>query len=546
MQATAGNSWIEGVHMKLQYKFILIIGTVLTLTYLTILHYTSGLQNDLVIGQAQHQARMLHQQLILTREWVSDHHGLFVIKTDTVRENPFLDYPNVETSDGVTLVKRNPAMVTRELSEYADKAGFGWFRVTSLKPVNPQNTPDDFEKGSLIRFEKENLTEHMEIRKSHGSKVLRYIAPLLVKESCLPCHARHGYTIGDIRGALSITVPIDWADKVIQRNNRTIITYGSLSILFIAGVLFLLFNVLVANRLSRLKTAMDNYPASQYLIDPLPAGNDEIGHLAQGFSSLCERLEASKAELRQAAEQASYNEKMAALGQITAGIAHEVNNPLGGLRNCVKNMKDSPDDLELHARYLPLLDKGLQRIEQTMRQLLNFGRDNPLLLRKVDVDEEIRECFALLAYKMNRIELTLELMIGGAYCIDTEAIKQIVVNIGLNGIQAMGDCGVMNVRSWKEENNLRITISDSGNGIPHEIIDKIYDPFFTTKQVGEGTGLGLAVTYSLVHKMGGSIQVESTPGQGTTFTVTLPIEQCCEANRHQDNSFIHIKKGTQP
>lgn len=118
MQATAGNSWIEGVRMKLQYKFILIIGTVLTLTYITILYYTSGMQNDLVIGQAQHQARMLHQQLILTREWVSDHHGLFVIKTDTVRENPFLDYPNIETNDGVTLVKRNPAMVTRELSEF--------------------------------------------------------------------------------------------------------------------------------------------------------------------------------------------------------------------------------------------------------------------------------------------------------------------------------------------------------------------------------------------------------------------------------------------
>ena len=97
--------------MKLQYKFILIIGLVLFLSYATILYYTSGLQNDLVIGQAHHQARMLHRQLILTREWVSDHQGLFVIKTDRVKENPFLDYPNIEASNGITLVKRNPAMV---------------------------------------------------------------------------------------------------------------------------------------------------------------------------------------------------------------------------------------------------------------------------------------------------------------------------------------------------------------------------------------------------------------------------------------------------
>jgi signal transduction histidine kinase len=218
---------------------------------------------------------------------------------------------------------------------------------------------------------------------------------------------------------------------------------------------------------------------------------------------------------------------MAALGQITAGIAHEVNNPLGGLRNCVKNMKDAPDDLELHARYLPLLDKGLQRIEQTMRQLLNFGRNNPLQLRKVEVDAEIRECFALLGYKMKRIELSLELGIGGAYCIDTEALKQIVVNIGLNAIQAMPEGGRLQVRTAKEDRNLILSISDSGKGIPAEIIDKIYDPFFTTKQVGEGTGLGLAVTYSLVQKMGGTIRVQSAPGEGTVFTVSLPIEQHC-------------------
>ena len=514
--------------MKLQYKFILIIGTVLALTYAIMLYYTSNLQNDLVIGQAKHQARMLHHQLILTREWVSDHHGLFVIKTDKVRENPFLDYPNLETKDGITLVMRNPAMVTRELSDYARNAGFGWFRVTSLRPVNPQNVPDRFEEVSLQRFERERINEYMEITTSDQSRMLRYIAPLRVKENCLPCHAKHGYAVGDIRGALSISIPIDWADEVIRHNNRTIVLYGAASIVAIALILSFLFHVLVADRLTRLKKAMDTYPASCTSQPPLPLGDDEIGHLAQGFSSLCTRLESSKQELRQAAVQSFYNEKMAALGQITAGIAHEVNNPLGGLRNCVKNMKDAPDDLELHARYLPLLDKGLQRIEQIMRQLLNFGRNYPLHLRRVDVDEEIRECFSLLGYKMKRIKLTLELGISGSYCIDTEAIKQIVVNIGLNAIQAMPEGGRLTVRSEREGDNLLIAISDTGTGIPAEILDKIYDPFFTTKQVGEGTGLGLAVTYALIQKMGGTIRVDSTPGMSTTFSILLPIEQNCD------------------
>ena len=124
---------------KLKYKFILIIGLVLLVSFGVLLSYMTTLQNNLVIGQAQQQARMLHHQLILTRQWVSDHQGLFVVKTDEVKENPYLEIPQIETQNGITLVKRNPAMVTRELSEYAQKAGYGWFRVTSLDPVNPLN-----------------------------------------------------------------------------------------------------------------------------------------------------------------------------------------------------------------------------------------------------------------------------------------------------------------------------------------------------------------------------------------------------------------------
>ena len=270
------------------------------------------------------------------------------------------------------------------------------------------------------------------------------------------------------------------------------------------------------------------------MIKRLPTGKDEIGSLTADFISMCERLEASKRELEAAAEQSLYNEKMAALGQITAGIAHEINNPLGGLRNCVKNLKDAPDDLELHARYLPLLDKGLSRIEVIMRQLLNFGRNNPLQPRAVHIDGEIRECMALLAYRMKNIELTMDLRVGEAFCFDSEAIKQIVVNIGLNAIQAMPDGGQLRVSSRREEQRVLLEFADTGCGIATEIIEKIYDPFFTTKEVGEGTGLGLAVSYALIRKMGGNIEAESAPGQGSLFRISLPISEGCMNNDTPD------------
>jgi len=298
-------------------------------------------------------------------------------------------------------------------------------------------------------------------------------------------------------------------------------------VILVSALMYVLFNALVTSRLSKLELAMDSYPDAVNPDTMLPTGDDEIGRLSSRFSALCERLEHSSKKLDQAQQQAFYNEKMAALGQITAGIAHEINNPLGGLLNCVKNMQDDPRNAEMHTRYLPLLDKGLHQIETVMRQLLNFGRNEPLQLRRFEVDEEIRECISLLEYRMKDIDVTLDLSIARSCCIDAEAFKQIIVNIGLNAIQAMPDGGHLAVSSRFRDGFLEIVFSDNGVGIPPDIQDRIFDPFFTTKDIGQGTGLGLAVTYSLVKKMGGEISVRSTPKEGSVFTVTLPASDQC-------------------
>ncbi len=518
------------MQLRLNSKFTLAIGAILTLSYGLLMFYTSILQNRLVIAQAIQQARMLHRQIQLTRQWVADHHGLFVLKTDHDHANPYLDNPMIRAVDGKIFVKRNPAMVTRELSEYAARDGFCWFRVTSLNPVNPDNRPDDFERSSLELFEK-GVPEIIKISTGSQGRILRYVAPLSVKGSCLPCHARHGYQVGDIRGALSISVPIAWADKVIARNNRTIFFYGLLSVLAVALVLYILFNSLVARPIHRLSQAMDDFPATPADRFDLPASGDEIGTLSARFIRLCQRLETSQQALDTTRQQAFRAEKLAALGQLTAGIAHEINNPLAGLLNCVKTMQQEPDNRELHSRYLPLIDKGLHRIEHTMGQLLNYGRIEPLNLRKIDIDAIIRDCFDLLDYQLRRISLHLDLRLERAHCIDMEAIKQIIMNIALNAIQAMENGGTLTVTSREEDNTIILTFTDTGCGIEPDILDRIFDPFFTTKDVGEGTGLGLAVTHSLVQQLGGTIEVASIPGQGATFTISLPVTfQCPAAN----------------
>ena len=514
--------------MKLQGKFIIANGAILLFSYGFLFLYSSQKQHDLIYAQATQQARMLHKQVVLTRKWVADHNGLFVLQSDSARPNPFLDTPVIHSSSGQVYVKRNPAMVTRELSEYAIQDGWCMFRVTSLTPINPANTPDKFERTSLLLLKKGKEREVVSVQNSQEGRILRYIAPLTIEESCLDCHAQHGYALGDIRGGLSITIPIKWADEIIHENNRAIITYGLLSIAMVTAMLFWLFSTLVSRPLEQLTSTMDRYPDQ-----PVPAPKhklvkDEIDSISDTFYDLCHRLDTSRKTLDMTKKQAFQNEKMAAIGLLTSGIAHEVNNPLGGLLNCVKALQKEPDNPQLIERYLPLIDKGLRRIEHSMHQLLNFGRNTPLDLKKIDVDRIIRECFELLGYRMQKIDLQLDLYLKGFYCIDVEALRQTIVNIGLNAIQAMGDKGgTIRVRTGARDNCLKIRIEDTGPGIPPEILDKIFDPFFTTKDIGVGTGLGLAVSYAQVEKMGGTLIVGSKVGQGATFTITIPADQRC-------------------
>ncbi|MFW2367493.1 MAG: ATP-binding protein [Desulforhopalus sp.] len=510
-------------HISLRTKFIIFIGAIISAFYLFMLYRTSVFDEQMILKQAEQQARMLYKQILLTRQWASDHNGLFILKRKGVEPNPYLDLPTVTDAGGQTYYLRNPAMITRELSLYAKRDGLGHFQVSSLHPINPQNTPDSFEKFSLEAFA-QGEKERMWVEQSQSGRVVRFMAPLHVTESCLGCHARHGYANGDLRGGLSITIPISWADELITRNIRALVFIGVASIFFVTIALFLMFESLIVHRIRRLTHAMDSFPEDppeQYLLPSV--FKDELDSVNDNFVLFCERLKKSQDELLKTKAQAHLSEKMASLGILTAGIAHEVNNPLGGMLNCVKSMRENPDDREQVERYLPLLDKGLRQIEMTMRQLLNFGRTEPLKTRQADLQKLFDECILLLSYKLKNINLDARVTVASDHKIDAEALKQIFINVGLNAIQAMPEGGDLEICCHDIGDELQLTFQDTGAGIPEEILPHIFDPFFTTKDVGEGTGLGLAVTYSLVQRMNGKITVDSSSGTGTLFTITLPV-----------------------
>ena len=500
-----------------------LISAVVIVSFGITFYRTSEFQQELVLEQAARQARIIHKQILLTRRWVSDHNGLFFFKTEDVKANPFLKDMEILDDQGRHLVKRNPAMVTRELSEYANREGLFSYRVTTLQPINPSNAPDDFERRSLGLFE-QGTNEVIEIYAGETGRTLRYMAPLLVEESCKDCHHEKDYVPGDTRGGLSISIPINWAFNDIAQNNRMLLGIWFITILVVGATIFLLVDILVVRRLGKLAKAMDDFPEDDQQIKDLPVNDDEVGKLSLKLKKLCQRLLTSQQELGRSREQVFQGEKLAALGRLTAGIAHEINNPLGGMQNCIKSMQESPEDRDLNRRYLELLSKGLKRIGETVRQLLNFGRREPLRLQPVMVDDLVRECFTLLEYGLKDIELTMDLKLERAFNVDVEALKQVIVNIGLNSIQAMPDGGKLMVETLESSSHFIIKFTDTGVGMDEEHIQKIFDPFYTTKEVGEGTGLGLSVTYSLVQSMDGKISVKSEKNVGTSFQIELPAE----------------------
>ena len=165
----------------------------------------------------KNRAQALFSSIVITRKWNALHGGVFVEKTPGMESNPYLQNPDITASNGKTYTKKNPALMTREISEIADKEGAFQFHITSLKPLNPKNTPDSFERQALMGFT-QGKSEAIGKEKSGGVTHYRYMAPLFVEQTCLACHAAQGYRLGDVRGGISVRFNIEEMERALLLN----------------------------------------------------------------------------------------------------------------------------------------------------------------------------------------------------------------------------------------------------------------------------------------------------------------------------------------
>jgi two-component system NtrC family sensor kinase len=243
-------------------------------------------------------------------------------------------------------------------------------------------------------------------------------------------------------------------------------------------------------------------------------------------------------------------DKLASLGTLVAGIAHEINNPLGIIAGYSEALLDRANDKALTGipefedfpEYLKTIHGEIFRCKGILKSLLEFARPSGGTFREIDINELIKEVLLLLKHRTARLKHTLELDLNREVpkiYADAGSLRQLLMNLLLNAIYFTPEGGSIFIKTEQDEatgasrlgdcpSRIRLKVTDTGSGIPEDLVDKIFDPFFTTKPVGEGTGLGLTISHRIVEEHGGAIDVESAPGKGTTFTITLPSIACRE------------------
>lgn len=260
-------------------------------------------------------------------------------------------------------------------------------------------------------------------------------------------------------------------------------------------------------------------------ITPYGDAKNEIHHLVSTINRMMDELEKRQEELIQ-------SRKIASIGTLTAGIAHEINNPVNNLSLLLEALIEdgkNMDDEERDQLYHDAMDQA-DRTSKIVKNLLEFSRASHPRVEDVDLSEIVDKTTRLLSneFKLNDIHFVKEVQERlPAIRLDKSGLQQVLLNLFLNSIQAMEKGGKLKVWIGREEksNEIRLDVADNGPGILPEHIDQIFDPFFTTKKEGVGTGLGLSVSYNIIKKNGGRMEVQSQPGKGTCFSIFLPLSE---------------------
>ncbi len=385
---------------------------------------------------------------------------------------------------------------------------------------------------------------------------LTIVTPIYNEPSCsqASCHA-HPANL-KVLGVLDVTLDLAEVDREVWKAELRTAAVYAVQILLISLFIVLFTRRFLAQPIASLIAATKKV-SEMNLEQPIaiPHNSEDLDNLAQSFDIMRERLRQALSELNEftqtletkveerteqlksAHQKLLQSDRLVSLGQLSASVAHEINNPVAGVLNLSMLMqrilKDDgipPERIPEFRKYLSQVSSETTRVGRIVSDLLSFSRRSKPHRAEADINKIVKSTVSLISHKLKLANVELDLDLDESLPLvscDSSQIQQVVLNLVLNAAEAMqnNSGGVMTVRTRKapKDDAITLAVRDTGEGIPPENLRRIFDPFFTTKPEGKGVGLGLAVLYGIVEAHGGEVVARSKVGEGTTFTVTLPL-----------------------
>ncbi len=379
-----------------------------------------------------------------------------------------------------------------------------------------------------------------------GYNMLTYVTPIYNAPSCFTA-ACHVHSENErVLGVLEADFSLASVDENIKKQSITITVYALALMVLVSAVLYVILRKIVLKPLTVLSNAMGTAAQGDLGRPVTPASKDEIGLLVRAFNAMIQELRLARErmqdwtaslerevtkksnELKRSQDRLIQAEKLAALGRLAADVAHEIRNPLTAIGGFARRLQKNAAGEKEKARAAVIVSE-VDRLEKILRDVLTFSRDARSNLEKQRVEQLVRDAVNLHAYICREQSVRPELMIEKdlpLILVDKDQVRQALSNLITNAIDAMPRGGTLTVTAGMETlNDVRyvfLKVSDTGHGIDEDNLSLIFEPFYTTKDIGRGTGLGLSITRKIIEEHGGFIRAESVRGKGSGFWLYFP------------------------